>query len=413
MRPPRSHRYAAAVVLLSAIGALLTGCARKTPSPAPTKDPVVTFTQPVVRVVRDYEDFTGRTEPIRMAELKARVSGYLEAVYFRDGQDITAGKPLFDLDRRTYKAEFDRTSAEVEKAVQHRETAKQNFDREQELRNKGSGSPAEYDRTKGELKEAEASVNAAIAARESAAANLQFTRIAAPFDGRLSRRMVDPGNLVKADETMLTTIVALDTLYATFDVDERTVMKFRDLISRGEIKSSREEPRVVHIGTADDEDEFPLAGLITFTDNQIDANTGTLRVRAEVRNPRLARPPWYMLSPGQFIRVRLPIGNPRRAILVPEKSLGVDQGQRYVYVVNDRNEVERRDVRLGPQFGPLRVIEDKVLKETDRVVVDGLLRVRPGAKVDPKPAQASNLPDPTLTPVAAAPEPRPAKLSTP
>jgi multidrug efflux system membrane fusion protein len=394
----------AAATLLVAGGALLAGCARKTPDPAPTKDPVVTVTHPVARVVSDYEDFTGRTEPVRMVELKARVTGYLEGVYFRDGQDITIGKPLFDLDRRTYKAEFDRVTATLEKASQHHVTAKQAFDREKGLRDKGSGSTQEYDKALGELKEAEADINAAVAARESAAANLQFTRIAAPFDGRLSRRMVDPGNLVKADETALTTIVALDTLYATFDVDERTVMKFRDLIRKGEIKSSREEPRAVFIGTAEDEDEFPLSGLVAFTDNQIDANTGTLRVRAEVRNPKLSRPPWYMLSPGQFIRVRLPIGNPRRAVLVPEKALGVDQGQRYVYVVNEKNEVERRDVRLGPQFGTFRVVEDNVLKVSDRVVVDGLLRVRPGSKVDPKPAGASNLPDPTL----AAPEPAPA-----
>src|SRR2546421_9530370 len=128
------------------------------------------------------------------------------------------------------------------------------------------------------------------------------------------------------------------------------------------------------MGLAGDEDgSFPLSGLLTFTDNQIDAGTGTLRARALIRNPRLDRPPWYMLSPGQFIRVRLPIGNPRSALLVPEKALGTDQGQKYLFVVNDKDEVERRNVRLRPQFGTLRVIEDKGLKPDDRVIVDGLL----------------------------------------
>ena len=221
----------------------------------------------------------------------------------------------------------------------------------------------------------------------------------------MSKRLVDPGNLVKADETSLTTIVALDPIYAAFDVDERTVMWFRNLINKGELKSSREEPRFVQIGTAADEDRFPLTGQLVFTDNQIDPNTGTLRVRALLRNPRLTREPWYLLSPGQFIRVRLPIGNPRPGLLIPEKALGTDQGQKFVFVVNDRDEVERRNVRLGPQFGTLRVIEDNVLKPDDRVIVDGLLRVRPGTKVNPKPAEASKIAEPSVPPLEPAPVP--------
>jgi multidrug efflux system membrane fusion protein len=363
-------------------------------------------------MINDYEDFTGRTEPIKMAELRARVTGYLQGIYFKDGQDITEGKPLFDIDRRLYKAEYDRTTAALHKATKHHITAGLNYEREKGLQEKGSGSKEAFDRVTGDLAEAEADINAAKAAQELAAHNLQFTRVAAPFDGRLSKRMVDPGNLVKADDTLLTTIVALDTMYATFDVDERTVMKFRDLIEKGEIKSSREEPRIVKIGTAKDENEFPITGLITFTDNQIDAGTGTLRVRAEIHNPRLNRPPWYKLSPGQFVRVRLPIGNPRPALLVPEKSLGVDQGQRYVFIINDENVVVRKNVKLGPQFGTLRVVEDMSSKEadklkvTDRVIVDGLLRVRPTTKVDPKPAEPNGYHDTYIEQLEIAPAPR-------
>jgi membrane fusion protein, multidrug efflux system len=404
---PSLSRTAATAALLGA-AAVLAGCARKTPDPVKTAPPVVIVDKPVARLVTDYEDFTGRIEPVLEVTLKARVTGYLQGVYFRDGQDITEGKPLFDIDRRTYKAEADRAAAAVTKAQKHYYTASLNYDREKRLQDKGSGSKDAYDKAFGDLAEAEADIAYATAALELADTNLKFTRVSAPFDGRLSKRMVDPGNLVRADETPLTTIVALDTLYAAFDVDERTVMKFRELIRKGEIKSSREEPRFVRIGLADDEDgSFPLSGLLTFTDNQIDAGTGTLRARATIRNPRLDRPPWYMLSPGQFIRVRLPIGNPRSALLVPEKALGTDQGQKYLFVVNDKDEVERRNVRLGPQFGTLRVIEDKVLKPDDRVIVDGLLRVRPGTKVSPKPAEPSSLLDPAVPALELAPPPRP------
>jgi multidrug efflux system membrane fusion protein len=405
MRQTLPRSFLAAGFLVAA--SVAVGCARKPPEPAKSAPPVVTVTVPISRLVTDFEDFTGRTEAIRYVELKARVTGYLEHVHFKDGQDVTEGKPLFSIDQRIYKAEKDRAAALLTKAEKHLATAEKNFKREDDLRKAGSGSKEAYDRAAGDLAEAEADIGSATAALELAQANLSFTRISAPFDGRLSRRLVDPGNLVKADETPLTTIVDLDTLYATFDVDERTVMRFRDLIRRGEITSSREQPRSVRIGLADDDaGEFPLSGLISFTDNAIDAGTGTLRVRAVVRNPRIERPPWYLLSPGQFIRVRLPVGNPRPALLVPEKSLGVDQGQKYLFIVNDRDEIERRNVRLGPQLGNFRVVEDKVLRPDDRVVVDGLLRVRPGTKVNPKPAEAMTPPDSHAAPVETAPAPR-------
>jgi RND family efflux transporter MFP subunit len=141
----------------------------------------------------------------------------------------------------------------------------------------------------------------------------------------------------------------------------------------------------VRISLADDE-EFSLTGTLVFSDNQIDSGTGTLRVRALITNPKIDRPPYYMLSPGQFVRIRMPVGPPRDAILVSEKAIGSDQGQRYVFVVNDQNVVERRNVRVGQQYGTLRVIEDGVVTPSDRVIVEGLLRVRPGAEVNPKPA---------------------------
>ncbi len=248
-------------------------------------------------------------------------------------------------------------------------------------------------------------MNAARAAVQLAATNLRYTRINAPFDGRLDKRFVDEENLVKADETALTTIVQLNRVYATFDVDERTVSRVRKLIEKGVVKSAREEPRTVQIGLADD-DGFTLTGLIVFSSNQIDAGTGTLRVRAEILNPRIPLTPLYMLSPGQFVRVRMPIGPPRDAILVPEKALGSDQGQKFVYVVKDDNTVERRNVRVGQQYGQSRVVEDGMLKLTDRVIVDGLLRVRAGVEVNPKSAPPAKVVSEAVRALPEAPAPR-------
>jgi multidrug efflux system membrane fusion protein len=169
-------------------------------------------------------------------------------------------------------------------------------------------------------------VGAVRAAAQLAATNLRYCSIRAPFAGRLSKRFVDEENLIKADETALTTIVQLDHVYATFDIDERTVTRVRKLIDRGEVTSSRVQPLEVQIALADD-DGFSLSGQVVFTDNQIDAGTGTLRVRASILNPRLSRAPWYMLSPGQFVRVRVPIGQPRDAVLVPEKAIGSTRGR--------------------------------------------------------------------------------------
>ncbi|MEJ5276916.1 MAG: efflux RND transporter periplasmic adaptor subunit [Thermogemmata sp.] len=401
---------------LAAALLLSLGCARPAVEPAPTPPPVVTVAQPQVHVLCDYEDFTGRTEPYRLVEIRARVTGYLERVYFQDGQDVEAGAPLFQIDASIYKAEYERAAAALLKAERHLETMRLNYERAKYAYERNATAKEAYDQAVGELAEAEADVAAARAARDLAATNLAFTRISAPFAGRLSRRLVDPGNLVRADDTILTTLVALDRLYATFDVDERTVLRFRSMIAKGEYTSSRERPRPVYIGLATDEESFPLAGRIVFTDNQIDSSTGTLRIRALLENPRITRPPWYMLSPGQFIRVRLPLGPPHPAVLIPEKAIGTDQGQKYVFVLNAKNEVQRRNVRLGARYGAWRVIEDKVLSPEDRVIVEGLLRVRPGVVVQPKVAELPPLPEFFLPPeevADVAPPPRPAELALP
>lgn len=402
--------------MLLAIAAILTGCARKTPDPAPPKPQTVAVTNPVVRMITDYEDFTGRTEPYKMVELRARVTGYLSKIHFADGIDVMSGEPLFDIDPRVYKAEYDRGSAALVKAEKHYNTAGLLYDRVKASYDKGIVGKDALDTAQGQLDEAEADIAYAAAALELAETNLKFTHIAAPFAGRLSKRMVDAGNLVKADDTLLTTIVALDPIYVAFDVDERTVMRLRDLIKKGEIRSSRETTRYVQIGLASDDDTFPLTGHIVFRDNQIDAGTGTLRLRALLHNPEIERQPRYMLSPGQFVRIRLPIGNPRQAVLVPEKALGTNQGRKYMFVVNAENKIEQRDVEVGAQHGEFRVIENQAMKPDhrikpeDRIVVEGLLRVRTGSEViatTAKPFRLAADPIQKLLPeLAPAPRPR-------
>lgn len=393
----------AAVLLACAV--VLAGCARRPPEPVKTPPPVVYISEPTVQKVNDYEDFAGRTEPYRVVELKSRVTGHLKKIHFRDGQDIEEGEPLFDIDSRIYRAQLEQSHAQLVKAEAHLKTASDNYSRVKDLYDRGVAGKEDYDIKAGERAEAEAEVNAVQAAGNLAATNLRYCHIRAPFNGRLSKRFVDEENLIKADDTALTTIVQLDYLYATFDIDERTVTRVRKLIDKGEVTSSRVQPLQVQIALADD-DGFTLSGQVVFTDNQVDAGTGTLRVRATILNPRLSRPPWYMLSPGQFVRVRLPIGLPREAVLIPEKAIGSDQGQKFVYVVNEKNEVERRNVRVGQQYGQSRVIENATVKPGDKLIVEGMLRVRPGVEVNAKPAPVQKVLPEAVRTVPVAPAPR-------
>jgi membrane fusion protein, multidrug efflux system len=386
-----NHRSAAALGLSVAVFALMVGCARKPPEPAKTPPAIVVVDRPVVQKVTDYEDFAGRTEPYTMVVIKSRVTGHLKRVGFKDGQDVKKGDPLFEIDNRLYKAEFDRATGALAKAEATKVTKTAVYERVKGDYDKGVAGKGEYDIATGEKDEAAADVRSAKAALETAETNLKFCTITAPFDGRLSKRMVDEENLVKADETVLTTIVQLDEMYATFDIDERTVIRVRKLIGTGAVTSSRVQPLVAKIGLAD-EDGYSLEGTVTFVDNQFDAGTGTLRLRATIKNPKSDRAPYYFLSPGMFVRVRVPIGNPHDALLVPEKAIGSDQGQKFVFVVNAQNTVGRKNVRVGQQYGQLRVIEnepeapeDQRVTAADTVIVDGLLRVRPGAEVNPKP----------------------------
>jgi RND family efflux transporter MFP subunit len=356
--------------------AAATGCGRVQPKLTPPGPAEVEVSLPVVKEVTEYEDFTGRTEAVRAVEVRARVTGYLEAVFFKEGDDVQQGDRLFEIDPRTYRAELAKAEANVGQAEARVKRLQADYVRARELLPKKVVSREEFDKIDGDKAEAEASVKVARASRDVARLNLDFCTVSAPLGGRISRQLIDPGNLVKADETPLTSIVAVDPIYANFDVDERTMLRVRRLVQQGKVKSARETEVPVYLGLSD-EAGFPHKGTINFVDNKVDPTTGTLRVRGVFPNGK------RLISPGMFARSRIRIGLPYRAVLVSEAALGTDQGQKFVYVVGSNDKVEYRRVKVGSLHDGLRVVESG-LSAGDRVVVSGLQRVRPGVTVRPE-----------------------------
>jgi len=228
---------------LSLACAGLVGCERAQPKLAPAKPPTVVDSLPVSDEITDYEDFTGRTDAVFSVEIRARVTGYLDKVHFADGSEVAEGAPLLEIDPRPYQAELDRTEATVVQSEAHLKRLEADNRRATSLFNRGAISREEYDRITGDYAEANAAVGISKANRDLARLNLGFTKVTAPIAGRLSRRMVDPGNLVKADETALTSIVSLDPIYVYFDIDERTLLRIRRLIREGKVQSRSRGPR--------------------------------------------------------------------------------------------------------------------------------------------------------------------------
>jgi len=401
------------VSLVIALGcAMLGGCQHETPKLAPTKPPVVMVGQPVTKEVSDYEDFTGRSDAVFSVEVRARVTGYLDKVLFEDGSEVKEGDVLFQIDPRPYEAALAAAEATVVQSEAHGKRLEADHRRASNLFTRGAISREEVDRIAGDYAEASAAVGIARAQRDLAKLNLQFTKVTAPIGGRTSRRLVDPGNLIQADTTSLTSIVSLDPMYVYFDVDERTMLRIRRLIREGRMKSRTEAEVPVLVGLSDEEG-FPHRGLINFSDNRVDPSTGTLRVRGVLDNPKPEHGANRPISPGLFMRVRLPLGPPHQSLLVPEQALGTDQGKKFLYVVNDKDEVVYRPVSVGSLNEGLRVIEQG-LAPGERFVVSGLQRVRPGIKVEPKSIEGS-MHASTAAPAPPAPSngPAPAAGKTP
>jgi RND family efflux transporter MFP subunit len=367
-------------VLLFGFCLASTGCARA-PSEAPAAAPIpVTVSHPVERYVTDHADFTGRAAAIDSVELRARVWGYLDRVHFKEGALVQKGDVLFEIDPRIYRAALHQAEGNLASLEARLVRLNADLARAQRLVNTGAMSREDYDKVVGDRGEAEASRTALTAAVERSRLDLGYTRVTAPISGRVSRYAVTVGNLVQSGDqgggTLLTTLVSVDPMYVYFDMDEHTVLRIQQLMREGKARSVRDGEWPVWLGLAN-EDGYPHRGTINFVDNQVNPRTGTLRLRGVFPNKDEA------LSPGYFARVRVPIGSPHPALLVSDRALDTDQGQKIVYVVDKDNQVVSRPVRLGAIHDGLREIGDGV-KPGERVIVKGLQQVRPGVTVEPR-----------------------------
>jgi len=364
----------------------LVGCGNSQAQQGPPQfpPPAVEVSLPVTQEVTDYVDFPGRIEAVDTVEVRARVTGYLEKVYFREGSDVKEGDLLFEIDSRPYDAELARAEGSVVQAEGRLTRLNGDYERAQSLQAKGAMSKEEISRITGDRTEAQGVLAVNKAARDLAALNVSFTKVHASLSGRISRRSIDPGNLVKADDTSVTSIVSLDPVYAYFDLDERTMLRLRRLIREGKMEWSLETGLPLLMGLAD-EQGFPRQGKINFAENRIDPDTGTWRLRGRFDNHD------HSLPSGLFVRVRLPIGQPHSAILITEEALGTDQGQKFIYIVDDAGKAQYRRVKVGRLHDGLRVIEEG-LGTGEQVIVNGLQRVRPDSEVK---AELVPMPPPT------------------
>jgi RND family efflux transporter MFP subunit len=330
----------------------------------------VEVSQPITREVTDYEDFTGRTEPVHRVELRPRVSGYIDKVNFKEGAAVKRGDILFEIDPRPYKADLDQAEAEMVLAEAKLKKAAAALDRAKALLKANGISQEDYANIEADVLVAKAGVQAARARREHAQLNLEFTKVTAPIDGKIGRPALTAGNLAVADKTSLGTLSSVDPMYVAFDLDERTFLRLR-------LKDRKDRELAVHMALGD-ENRFPRAGQLYSVGAQVDPKTGTIRCRAMLPNPG------GQLLPGMFMRVRLVTRAPYHALLVTEQAILTDQGQKFVYVVTDKNVVERRNVKLGSsQDDGLRVVAEG-LKRDDWVIVKGMDRVEPGKTVEPE-----------------------------
>jgi len=361
--------------------ALVSGCGVPPPV-VPPVPPKVTVSAPVVREVTNYEEFTGYTDAASTVDIRARVNGYLIQVKFKDGDVVKQGDPLYEIDPRPFQAALDQAKGLVESLEAQKKFLAIQVDRYTKLVKTSATSQQDVDQYLAQQAENVGQLKTAQAKVVSAALNLEFTHVTAPIGGRISRTFVTEGNLVTADTTLLTTIRSINPMYAYFNVEEPTVLRIQKMIRAGIIKTGSKREIPVRMGLADDTaHKFPLEGLLDFTNNTVDPQTGTLQVRGIFANPYTSPGPPPVLEPGLFVRVRLSMGPPHSALLLTEQAIGTDQGQKFVYVIDAENKVGYRRVTLGQMFDGLQAIEEG-LEPNDRVVINGLQRIRPGLTVE-------------------------------
>lgn len=378
---PKTARFPrallAAALLMAATGCKPDGAAKSQAAAPPP--PAVTVATPIARKVIEWDDFTGRLAAPESVEIRARVSGYLDTIHFTEGAEVKAGDLLFTIDPRPYEAVVQRAAAEASSARNRADLAATEAKNADQLRDNKAISSEEHERRVKAAAEAEGAVKAAEAVLKTAALDLEFTQVRSPVNGRTSTARVTKGNLViggTKDATELTTVVSLDPIYCYVEVDERSTLKYRALYKSGKRDSALFGKVKATMGLAD-QTGFPHEGYIDFVDNILNPATGTIRARGVFPNKD------RLMAPGFFARVRIPGSGEYEGMLIVDQAVGDDQGRSFVWVIGAEDKAEYRPVVLGPTLEGLRIVREG-LKATDRVVINGLMSVRPGIKVNPQ-----------------------------
>ncbi len=369
------------IVLVCALATLVASCGEGQKQGGAPPPPAVTVAQPIKRTVSDFDEYVGRFAAINSVEVRARVSGYLDGVHFKDGQIVKQHDLLFSIDKRPFQNTLDQARANLAQAKSNLAFTEADYTRGQQLVRDKTITDQTFEQRTQAYRNAQASVSNNEAAVRQAELDIEFTELRAPINGRIGDRRVSPGNLVTGgtagNTTLLATIVSTDPIYFEFTYDEASFLRYERMSKTGNDIASRSDGVQVALKLID-EDKFDHQGRMDFVDNVIDRSTGTIRSRAAFANPN------NIFTPGMFARVRVPGSPPYEALLVPDAAIGTEQVRKFVLTVNADNTVVPKYVTLGQTTADnLRVIKNG-LGPDDRVIVNGLLRARPGQKVTPQ-----------------------------
>ncbi|MET1023319.1 MAG: efflux RND transporter periplasmic adaptor subunit [Pseudoxanthomonas sp.] len=373
----RSKRLAPFALLALSV-AVIAGCSSKAGEAAAPPPPAVSAAPVLIKPIKQWDEFSGRIEAVQTVQLRPRVSGYIDQVNYREGDEVKAGDVLFTIDARSYRAALAQAQAQLARARSGAVQTKGESDRAKKLADQQAMSTELYEQRRSAADEASAEVQAAQAAVDAAKLDMEWTKVRAPIDGRAGRALVTAGNLVGAGDaaSVLTTVVS-DQVQVHFDADEATFLRYSQLARDGARPSGRDGQLPVKVALVG-EDGYPHGGQVDFVDNQLSASTGTIRVRALMDNQD------HSLVPGLFARVLLPGSGEFEAMLVDDKAVLTDQDRKYVYVVDGQGKAQRRDVQLGRLADGLRIVSSG-LKAGDKVIVDGVQKVfMPGMPVQAK-----------------------------